>query len=162
MNEYWGDRSVTFRHQVSKENESWIMLIYSNLKNLFPEWVWCRGLSPHGYAWCCYQWSLYLLLSPVENISWFYVIIWYILLSIWVGRWYLLSTCALYWPLLVFFSLLFVECSKCAIDFDSSATLASLQHSRFQGELLFLDRTGFFPSRLDVLKFGHGPSLYLF
>ena len=65
-------------------------------------------------------------------------------------------------PTCIFFSLLFVECSKRAIDFESSATLASLQHIRFQGELLFLARTGFFPSRLDVLNFGHGPSLYLF
>ena len=59
------------------------------------------------------------------------------------------------------FLLSFVECSKRAIDFDSSTTLASLQHIIFQGELLFLARTGFFPSRLDVLKFGHVPSLLL-
>ena len=70
-----------FRHQDSKENESWIMLIYSGLKNLFSKWVWCGGLSPHRCAWCC-QRFLYLLLPPVEYCSWFYVIIWYILLSI--------------------------------------------------------------------------------
>ena len=77
-----GDRSVTFRHKKNKENESWIMLIYSNLKNLFPKWVWCGGLSPHRCAWCCGQWFLYLLLSPVEYCSWFYIMIRYILLSI--------------------------------------------------------------------------------
>ena len=75
------DWSVTFRHQDSKENESWIMLIYSGLKNLFPKWVWCGGLSPHKCAWCCGQWLWYLLLSPVEYGSRFYIIIRYILLS---------------------------------------------------------------------------------
>ena len=64
-------------------------------------------------------------------------------------------------PYLYFAFVYIVVCSKRAIDFDSSATLASLQHIRFQGELLFLARTGFSPSRLDVLKFGHGPSLLL-
>ena len=47
-------------------------------------------------------------------------------------------------PYLYVFSLLFVECSKRAIDFDSSATLASLQHIIIQGELLFLAWTGSF------------------
>ena len=65
-------------------------------------------------------------------------------------------------PYLHFLLCYFVECSKCAIDFDSPLTLASLQHIRIQGELLFLSRAGFSPSRLDVLKFGHGPSFYLF
>ena len=102
---------------------------------------------------CCYLLSIVVYFMILFDVYCF---------LFWVGRWYLLSTCSLYWPLLVCFSLLFVECSKRTIDFDSSATLASLQHIRFQGELLFLARTGLFPSRLDVLKFGHGPSLYLF
>ena len=161
MNEYWGDWSVMFRHQDSKENESWIMLIYSDLKNLFPKWVWCGGLSPHRCAWGCGQWFWYLLLSPVKCYGWFYVIIWYILLSI--LSWPMIPTQYVFHVLTptCIFLLLFVECSKRAIDFDSFATLAILQHIRFQGELLFLARTGFFPSRLDVLKFGHGPSLLL-
>ena len=58
------------------------MVIYSNLRNLFPKWVWCGGLSPHGCAWCCYQWFLYLLSSPVKYYGWFYAVIWYILFSI--------------------------------------------------------------------------------
>ena len=103
-----GDRSVTFRHQDSKENESWIVLIYSGLKNLIPKWVWCGGLSPHRYAWvvangygtcCCYLLSVmvdFMLLSDKYCFLF------------WVGRWYLLSTCALYWPLLVIF--FFVIC----------------------------------------------------
>ena len=63
--------------------------------------------------------------------------------------------------LLVFFSVLFVECSKRAIDFDSSATLASLQYIGIQGELLFLAHTGFSHFVLMFLKFGHGPSVLL-
>ena len=76
------DRSVTFRHQDSKKNESWIMLIYSNLKNLSPKtsMVW----RPESSWMClgCGQWLGYLLLLSVEYGSRFYVIIWYILLSI--------------------------------------------------------------------------------
>ena len=63
-------------------------------------------------------------------------------------------------PYLYVFSLLFVECSKRTLIFNSTATLASLHHIRFQGELLFLARTGF--SLIHVLmslKFGHGLSL---
>ena len=76
------DRSVTFWHDNNEENESWIMLIYSNLKNLFPKWVWCGGLSPHRCASCWCEWFLYLLLLPVEYCSWFYIITRCILLSI--------------------------------------------------------------------------------
>ena len=54
-----------------------------------------------------------------------------------------------------------MEFSKRAIDFNSSSDLAMLQHIKIQGELLFLARAEFSPSRLDVLKFGHGPSLLL-
>ena len=64
-------------------------------------------------------------------------------------------------PYLYFLPCHFVECSKRAIDFDSPSALASLQHIRVRGELLFLARAGFSPSCLDVLKFGHGPSLLL-
>ena len=64
-------------------------------------------------------------------------------------------------PTCMFLSLLFVECSKRAIVFNSSSVLANLYRARFQGELLFLARTRFFPLRLDVLKFGHGASLLL-
>ena len=73
--------------------------------NLFPKWVWYAGLSPHGCTWRFYQWSLYLLLLPVEYCSWFYDIIWYILFSI--LSWPMISTqyLCLYWPLLVCFFL---------------------------------------------------------
>ena len=101
MNEYWGDRSVTFRHQDIKENESLFMLICSGLKNLIPKWVWCGGLSPHRGAWvvangygtcCCYLLSMVVNFMLLSDIYCF---------LFWVGRWYLFSTCALYWPLLV-------------------------------------------------------------
>ena len=148
------------------------MEIYSNLKNLFPKWVWCGGLSPQVWSWyswlstCllyCY-WHLFMLFVAYHILS--SVVEFILLLNVycflfWVGWWYLLSTCALYWPLVVISSLLFVECSKRTIVFNSTATLASFNHVRFQGELLFLAQTGFFLSCLDVLKFGHGPSLLL-
>ena len=127
------DRSVTFRHQDNKMNESWIMLIYSNLKKLFLKRVWCRGVSPHSCAWavangygtcCCYLLSMVVDFMLLSDIYCF---------LFWVGRWYLLSTCVLYWPLLVFVFLLFVECSKRANNFDSSATLARLQHNQISG-----------------------------
>ena len=131
-----------------------IMLINSNEKNLYPKWVWCGDLSSHRCVWCGYTWFVNLLLSPVEEYGWFYVIIWYILFSI--LSWPMIPTQYLFLvltPTCIFFSLLFVECSKRAIDFDSSATLTSLQHIRFQGELLILARAGFSHSRLDVFEF---------
>ena len=108
MNEYWGDRSVTFRHQDSKENESWIMLIYSGLKNLIPKWVWCGGLNPHRYAWvvindpctcCCHLLRILVDFMLLSDIYCF---------LFWLGQWYLLRTCALYWPLLVCFFLCYL------------------------------------------------------
>ena len=76
--------------------------------NLIPKWVWYGGLSPHGCTWRFFQWSLYLLLLPVEYCSWFMILSDIYCFLFWVGRWYLLSTCVLYWPLLVCF--LFVNC----------------------------------------------------
>ena len=138
------------------------MLIYSIKRTDFPNengveaWVLIGvlGVVANGSCTCCCH-----LLSILVD---FMLLLNVYCFLFWVGRWYLLSTCSLYWPLLVFSSCCFVECSKCTIDFDSPSTLASLQHIRFQGELLFLARTGFSPSRLDVLKFGHGPFFYLF
>ena len=159
-NEYWGDGSVTFRHQDSKENESWIMLIYSDLLNLFPKMCMVWRLSPHGCTWRYYQWFLYLLLLPIEYCSWFYDIIWYILLSI--LSWPMIPTqylCFVLTPTCMFLSLLSVERNKHTINFDPSATLASLHHTRIQGELLFLAWTGPSSSRLDALKFWHGLSV---
>ena len=59
-------------------------------------------------------------------------------------------------PTCNFFSLLFVECSKRTVIFNSTATLASLRHTRFQGELKFLAWTGSSSSCLDALMFRHG------
>ena len=128
--------------------------------NLFPKWLWYGGLSPHGCTWRYYQWSLYLFLLSVKCYSWFYDIIWCILLSILSCPMISTQYLCLYWPLLVCFLLLFVECSKRTVVFNSTASLASLHHVRFQGELLSLARTGF--SLIHVLmslKFGHGLSL---
>ena len=95
------DQSVTFRHQDNKENESWIMLIYSDLMNLFPNEY--GGLSPHRCAWvvangygtCCFY-----LLSVMVDFTLFPDIYCFLF---WVGRWYVLSTRVLYWLLLVCF-----------------------------------------------------------
>ena len=131
-----------------------------NLMNLIFKWVWCGGLSPHRCAWvvpngygtcCCHLLSVMVDFMLLSDIYCF---------LFWVGRWYLLSTCACTDPYLYVFSLLFVECNKRTVVFNSIATLASLHHIRFQGELLFLARTGF--SLIHVLmslKFGHGLSL---
>ena len=68
--------------------------------------------------------------------------------------------CFVLTPTFMFSSCLFVERSKRAVVFNSTTTLASLHRVRFQGELLFLARTGF--SLIHVLmylKFRHGLSL---
>ena len=65
-------------------------------------------------------------------------------------------------PYLYVFSLLIVECIKRTVVFNSTATLASLHHTRIQGELLFLAWTGSSSSRLDALKFWHGLVVHLF
>ena len=153
MIEYWGDRSVTFRRQDSKENESWIMLIYSGLKNLIRKWVWCGGLSPHicalvvanGYGTCCFHLLSvmvdFMLLSDIYSFLF------------WVGWWYLLSTCSLYGPQLEFSSLLFCGVQKVyhriqlALDSRQSPAHQSL------GDLLILAYAGFSHSHLDVFEF---------
>ena len=79
-----------------------------SLMNLFPKWVWCGGLSPHRCAWvvpnghstcCCYLLSIVVDFMILSDKYCF---------LFWVGRWYLLSTRILYWPLLLWF--LFVIC----------------------------------------------------
>ena len=119
-----GDRSVTFWHQDGKENESWIMLIYSDLMNLIPKWVWYGGLSPHRCAWvvangygtcCCYLLSMVVDFMLLSDIYCF---------LFWVDRWYLLSTRVLYWPLLVivFFVICGVQqtCHRLQLNRNSS------------------------------------------
>ena len=136
------------------------MLLYSNLKNLFPKLVWCGGLSPHRCAWvvpngygicCCH------LLSVMVDLCYYliYIAFYFELADDIYSVLVLVLT-----PTCMFLSLLFVECSKRTVVFNSTATLASLHHVRFQGELLFLAQTGF--SLIHVLmslKFGHGLSL---
>ena len=103
-----------------------------------------------------------MLLLHVEYHS-CYDITWYILLSI--LSWPMISTQypCLYWPpTFMFSSLLFVECSKHAIVFNSTATLASLHYSGYQGELMLLAWTGSSSSCLDALKFRHGIALCIF
>ena len=56
-------------------------------------------------------------------------------------------------PYLYVLSLLFVECSKRAVVFNSTATLAHLHYSGFQCELMLVAWTGSSSSCLDALKF---------
>ena len=82
----------------------------------------------------CGQWLWYLLLLSVEYCSWFYVIIWYMLFSI--LSWPMIPTqylCLVLTPTCMFLSLLFVECNKRANNFDSTTTLARLQHNHIWG-----------------------------
>ena len=93
-------------------------------------------------------------------ILWYY---WYILISI--LSWPMISTqypCFVLTPTFIFFFLLFVECSKCTVIFDSTVTQASLTTSEIQGELMLLAWTGSSSSRLDALKFRHGLASYVF
>ena len=116
-----------------------------------------------GVLGVIYQWFLYLLMLPVKYCSWFYDIIWYILLSI--LSWPMISTqylCLVLTPTCICFSLLIVEWSKRTIVFKSTATLASLHHTRFQGELLLLAWTGSSSSCLDALKFRHGLAFFVY
>ena len=58
-------------------------------------------------------------------------------------------------PTCMFLSLLFVEYSERTVVFNSTATLASLHYTGFQGELTLLAWTGSSSSCLDALKFWH-------
>ena len=110
-----------------------------------------------------YQRFLYMLLLQIEYCSWFYDIIWYILSSI--LSWPMISTqylCFVLTPTCMFSFWLFVECSKRAVVFNSTATLASLHYTGFQGELTLLAWTGSSSSCLDALKFRHGLTFYVF
>ena len=139
------------------------MIIYSNLMNLIPKWVWYGGLSPHECTW------RYLSKILVHGVStdWvlllIYHIIWYILFSI--LSWPMISTqypCFVLTPTFMFSSCLFVECSKRAIVFNSTVIQASLTTSEIQGELMLLAWTGSSSSSLDALNFRHGLASYVF
>ena len=64
-------------------------------------------------------------------------------------------------PTFMFSSLLFVECSKRAIVFNSTVIQASLTTSEIQGELMLLAWTGSSSSSLDALNFWHGLASYV-
>ena len=80
------------------------MLIYSDLMNLFSQmsmvwrlessWVYLALFIKDPCTCCCY------LLSIVVD---FMILSYIYCFLFWVGRWYLLSTCVLYWSLLVCF-----------------------------------------------------------
>ena len=130
--------------------------------NLISKWVWCGGLRPYRCAWvvangygtcCCYLLSVMVDFTLLSDI--------YCSLC-WVGRWYLLSTCAFTDPYLYVFFLLIVGCSKRTVVFNSTATRASLHYSGYQGELMLLVWTGSSSSCLDALKFRYGLAFIYF
>ena len=73
---------------------------------------------------CCY------MLSFIVDL-WYYLILLFSILS-----WPMISTQYPWFvltPTVMFFFLLFVECSKCAVIFDSTVTQASLRHTGSSG-----------------------------
>ena len=70
--------------------------------------------------------------------------------------------CFVLTPTFMFSSCLFVECSKRAVIFDSTVTLASLHYYGYQGDLMLLAWTRSSSSCLDALKFRHGLALCIF
>ena len=121
---------------------------------LEPSWMNLMVLIDDYSTCCCYMLSIIVDFMILLGIYWF---------LFWVGRWYLLSTRVLYWPLLLLFSsCLFVECSKRAVIFDSTVTLVGLHYSGYQGELMLLAWTGSSSSCLDALKFRHGLAFMYF
>ena len=101
---------------------------------LIPKWYDMEAWVLMGVLDVIYQRFLYMLLLQIEYCSWFYDVIWYILFSI--LSWPMISThypCFVLTPTCMFLSLLFVECSKRAIVFNSTATLASFRHIKSSG-----------------------------
>ena len=139
------------------------MLIYpiwwTKFPNEYDEEVWVLidvlGVVTKGYGNCkCCMLRILVDFMILLNTYCF---------LFWVGRWYLLNTHVLYWPLLLFFSsCLFVECSKRAVIFYSTVTQASLTTSEIQGELMLLAWTESHSSSLDALNFRHGLASYVF
>ena len=106
------------------------------------------GVVTKGYGTC--------KLLHVEYCSWIYDIIWYILFFYFELADDIYSVPVFCTdPYLYVFFLFIVECSKRTVVFNSTATLASLHHVRFQGELKLLAWTRSSSSCLDALKFWH-------
>ena len=82
-----------------------------------------------------------------------------------ISSWPMISTqypCFVLTPTCMFLSLLFMEYSERTVVLNSTATLASIHYTGFQGELTLLAWTGSSSSCLDALKFRHGLPLNLF
>ena len=93
-------------------------------------------------------------LSHVKCYSWVHTIILCILVTIWVDRWYLLSTCCLVLsPTCFLLCFPFMKYSECTYDLWFPSALAILPHIMFQGELSIQSRVGFPRSWHDVLYF---------
>ena len=125
-----------------------IMLINSKEKNLFLKWYDMEAWVLMSVLDVIYQRFLYMLLLQIEYCSWFMIWsdIYYFLF--WVGRWYLLSTCVLYWPLLVCF--LFVNCgvqqTYRRLQLNRNSSQSSLRQISGWANVSSLDWISFFTS----------------
>ena len=125
----------------------------SMVLRLEPSWMNLMVLIDDYSTCCCYMLSFivdlwYYLIYTVLYFSWPMISTQY--------PWFVLT------PTFMFFFLLFVECSKRAVIFDSTVTQASLTTPDLQGELTLLAWTGSSPSCLDSLNFRHGLASYVF
>ena len=132
--------------------EAWVLMsvldvILSMIWRLESSWVYLTLFIKDSCTCCCYR------LSIVVDL-WYDVIytIFYFELAddIYSVLMFVLT------PTCMFLSLLFVEYSKRFVVFNSTATLATLQYTGFQGELMLLAWTGSSSSCLDALNFRHG------
>ena len=113
------------------------------------------GVLINDYSTCC----CYLLSIVVDFM---------ILSDIYIAFYFVLADDI--YSVLVFYTdpylyvsfLVIVECSKRTVVFNSTATLASLHYSGYQGELMLLAWTGSSSSCLDALKFRHGLAVFAF
>ena len=157
------ERSVTCRHKRNKDNESWNYVNkfawkepisqMSMIWRLESSWVYLTLFIKDSCTCCCYR------LSIVVDL-WYYPIYTVFYLS-----WSMISTqylCFVLTPTCMFLYLLFVECSNRAVVFNSTATLASLHYTEFQGQLMLRAWTGSSSSCLDALMFRHGLAFYVF
>ena len=99
------------------------------------------GVVANGYGTCCcYLLSIVVDFMLLSDIYYF---------LFWVGRWYLLSTCALYWPLLVFVFLIICGVQQTCRRFQLNRNSSQSSLHRISGwaNASSLDWIFFFMSR---------------
>lgn len=123
------NQDVTFRHLKLKRKTYWISLMYTITKKSIQKDLglkaWVLVCDLNIVDWYVLTLVLLTLLHVVccfpytKFHSWFYTIILCILVTIWVSRWYPLSThCLLLSHTFVFLYFSFVEFTECTNDFQ--------------------------------------------